>query len=342
MPNALEGEGLRLFTTCPPSYHASRDAYLREVIDVARWSEAAGCAGALIYTDNGTVDPWLVAQTVLSHTTTFAPLIAVQPIYLHPYAAAKMVASLAFLHGRRVYLNMVAGGFKNDLEALNDPTPHDERYARLIEYTTLMMRLLESEQPVTLAGRYYKVRNLKLTPPVPADLAPGLFVSGSSSAGMEAATTLNALAVQYPKPSVEYAPDPGATAGPLGIRIGIVARASAAKAWAVAHARFPVDRKGQLTRTLAMKISDSAWHQQIAEIGANAESDPDEPYWTVPFESYHTSCPYLVGSYDRVADEIARYVGSGYRTIILDVPPSADELQHIGQVCRRATERATR
>jgi len=42
----------------------------------------------------------------------------------------------------------------------------------------------------------------------------------------------------------------------------------------------------------------------------------------VPFENYKTFCPYLVGSYDRVADEIARYVGVGYRTIILDVPAS--------------------
>jgi hypothetical protein len=40
-----------------------------------------------------------------------------------------------------------------------------------------------------------------------------------------------------------------------------------------------------------------------------------------------------------VADEIARYVGVGYRTIILDVPASLEELDHIGIVCERAAAR---
>jgi len=38
----------------------------------------------------------------------------------------------------------VAGGFKNDLEALNDMTPHDRRYDRLIEYTSVIKELLAS------------------------------------------------------------------------------------------------------------------------------------------------------------------------------------------------------
>jgi alkanesulfonate monooxygenase len=39
-------------------------------------------------------------------------------------------------------------------------------------------------------------------------------------------------------------------------------------------------------------------------------------------------CPYLVGSYEQVADEMAKYLAAGYRTVILDVPPSAEDLQH--------------
>src|SRR6266436_3365284 len=131
----LRDSGLQVFATCPPSYTAAPEQYLRDVVTVARWSDAAQCEGMLIYTDNGLVDPWSVAQAVIAHTERLAPLVAVQPIYMHPYAIAKLVATLGFLYGRRVYLNMVAGGFKNDLEALGDPTPHDERYARLVEYT---------------------------------------------------------------------------------------------------------------------------------------------------------------------------------------------------------------
>jgi hypothetical protein len=37
---------------------------------------------------------------------------------------------------------MVAGGFKNDLSTFNDTTPLDKRYARRIEYTTIIKELL--------------------------------------------------------------------------------------------------------------------------------------------------------------------------------------------------------
>src|SRR5213596_1133469 len=127
MTGRLLDTGLNVFATCPPSFTASPQTYLREVLEVARWSEAAGCEGILIYTDNGLVDPWLIAQAMITHTERLCPLVAVQPVYMHPYAVAKTVASLGFLHGRRIYLNMVAGGFKNDLESLYDPTPHDAR-----------------------------------------------------------------------------------------------------------------------------------------------------------------------------------------------------------------------
>ncbi len=327
---------LQIFTTCPPSYTASPERYLRDAIEVARWSEAAQCEGMLIYTDNGLVDPWLLAQALIQHTERLCPLVAVQPIYMHPYAVAKLVSSLGFLHGRRTYLNMVAGGFKNDLESLGDPTPHDERYLRLVEYTTVIQRLLETSAPVSFEGRYYRMTNVKMTPPLPADFMPQVFVSGSSEAGLAAARQLGALAVRYPKPVADYETTPEVEAPALGIRIGIIARDDADEAWAVARARFPADRKGQLTHQLAMRVSDSHWHRQLSELGNDGN---ESPYWTVPFENYKTFCPYLVGSYDRVADEIARYVGVGYRTIILDVPASPAELEHIGVVCARAVER---
>ena len=338
MTGRLRESGLKVFATCPPSYTASPATYLREVVEVARWSEEAGCEGILVYTDNGLVDPWLISQAIVTHTERLCPLVAVQPVYMHPYSAAKMAATIGFLYGRRIYLNMVAGGFKNDFATFNDPTPHDERYARLVEYTSLIMELLRSPTPVTFEGRYYKVANLKMAPPLRADLLPGVFVSGSSDAGIAAARQLGALAVQYPKPVAEYEAGPPTDVSALGIRIGIVAREDGAEAWAAARARFPEDRKGQLTHQLAMKVSDSEWHKQLSRLGQQ-EPGEENPYWMVPFENYKTFCPYLVGSYDRVAEEVARYIGVGYRTFILDIPASPEELRHIGVVYERAAER---
>src|SRR4051812_48698572 len=142
-----------VFSTCPQSKGADSD-YLDRVAEISRWSEAAGCEGMLVYTDNSLVDPWLVAQVALQSTQRLCPLVAVQPVYMHPYSVARMVASLALMHGRRIYLNMLAGGFKNDLIALGDDTPHDDRYLRTVEYTKIVFGLLRGET-VTFEGRYY-------------------------------------------------------------------------------------------------------------------------------------------------------------------------------------------
>ena len=338
MQSPAANHGLKIFTTCPPSALTRPETALRQLKDIARWSEDSGCEGILVFTDNSQLDAWLVSQVIIEATKRLSPLVAVQSAYMHPYTVAKMIATFAHLYGRRLYLNMVAGGFKNDLAALNDLTPHDERYARLVEYTTVIQNLLRTPDPVSFEGRYYKVSNLKMTPPLPAGLMPGVLVSGSSDAGMRAARELEAIAVEYPKPPAEYAGAAATCEAPSGIRIGVIARSEDAEAWSVARARFPEDRKGQLTHQLAMKVSDSSWHRQLSDLGKE-DAAAENPYWLVPFQNYKAMCPYLVGSYDRVADEVARYVDIGYRTFILDAPDSPEEMRHTGVVFERAVAR---
>jgi alkanesulfonate monooxygenase len=284
------------------------------------------------------VDPWLVAQVIVENTSSLSPLVAVQPVYMHPYTVAKMVTSLAFLHGRRVYLNMVAGGFTNDLLALDDRTPHDRRYDRLVEYVRIITSLLKGGA-VSLAGVFYTVDKLILKPPLPRGLFPGILMSGSSEAGLEAARAVGAVAVRYPGPSTDYsscvAGDDGAG---MGIRVGIIAREDEETAWQAAWERFPADRKGQLTHELAMKVSDSVWHRQLSSMDTTAGER--SPYWLVPFKNSKTNCPYLVGSYGTVAGELARYTAAGFTNFVLDIPPSEEELHHIGIVFQHAIQTA--
>src|SRR5579862_342913 len=317
---------IEIFSTTPQSKDRPRETYVQQIIDVARWSEEAGCTAILVYTDNSLVDAWLVSQIILQNTARLCPLVAVQPVYMHPYTVAKMVSTFAHLYQRRIYLNLVAGGFKNDLIALNDNTPHDDRYLRLIEYTTIIRMLLSSPDPVTFSGKYYKVQALRMTPPLDPELFPGLLISGSSEAGLAAAKAIGATPVQYPKPAREYESAPP-NRDKAGIRVGIIARPTSSEAWSVAIERFPGDRKGQLAHQMAMHLSDSVWHKQLSEM-AQANGDQQGVYWMWPFENYQTFCPYLVGSYEEVADEVARYMRNGFKSFILDIPPSQEELIH--------------
>lgn len=326
---------VKVFSTCPPSSRLPLDQYLKQVERVARWSDEQGCEGILVYTDNSLVDPWIVAREILGVTRGLAPLVAVQPMYLHPYAVAKLITTLGNLHGRRLYLNMVAGGFKNDLVALGDVTPHDQRYQRLREYTSIILDLCRGDAPVTVHGNSYTVKDLKLRPSLPETLFPGVLVSGSSEAGRDTARTLGAVAVQYPQPAEEYRLHSVSDDLPEGIRVGIIARDDPEEAWRVARQRFPGDRKGQITHALAMKTSDSHWHRQLSRVQDDG-SGGESPYWMFPFKNYRTFCPYLVGTYERVGVELARYLDAGFRTIILDIPWEEEDLLHT----RAALERA--
>lgn len=327
MQRNAASQGIEVFSTCPQSVEAEGEAFLKRVGDVARWSEQYGCKGILIYADNRLVDPWLVSQIIIQNTAQLCPLVAVQPIYMHPYAVAKMVSSIGHLYGRRLYLNMVAGGFKNDLIALNDPTSHDKRYERMVEYTTIIKKLLESSDSVTFDGEFYKVSHLRMSPSMSPELMPGIFVSGSSEAGQSAARALGATAVHYPRPSAEYSGVVEDRLMDSGIRVGIIARDREDDAWDVAYTRFPHDRKGQIARQLANKVSDSSWHKHLSEV-AEETKDNVSPYWMVPFENYKTMCPYLVGNHQQVADELICYMKAGHKNFILDIPPCEEELHH--------------
>ncbi len=336
----MSNHSLQIFTTSPQSKDLDQRDYLRRVVEISQWSEAFDFDGMLIYTDNSLVDPWLVAQIVVENTKRLMPLVAVQPIYMHPYSVAKLVSSIAYLHGRRIALNMVAGGFRNDLVALGDTTEHDDRYLRTVEYTRIIRQLLEGGA-TEFKGKFYSVKNLKLMPLLAAELFPEILISGSSPAGMTAAKAIGATAIRYPQPAEFETAERDALASgtKCALRLGIIAREDEAEAWRVGHERFPEDRRGQIAHQLAMKVSDSIWHKQLSALGERPVSE-DTPYWLGPMQNYKTFCPYIVGGYARVAAEVRRYISIGFRTVILDIPASRDELAHAVEVFRRASQPA--
>jgi len=122
--------------------------------------------------------------------------------------------------------------------------------------------------------------------------------------------------------------------------VGIIAREQEEEAWKIADERFPPDRQGQIMHNLAMKVSDSVWHRTLSDLGGEVKEQRGT-YWLWPFQNYKTFCPYLVGSYEQVSNEVVRYLAGGYRTFILDVPGSEEDLTHIGNVFAEARQMVT-
>jgi alkanesulfonate monooxygenase len=325
-----------LFTTTPQSVEFDQHSFLNELKRISRQSEKYGYKGILVYSDNRLADPWVITGIILAETTHLLPMIALQPVYMHPYTVAKKIASIGLIYDRPIALNLIAGGFVNDLSAIGDQTPHDRRYERLAEYTEIIQLLLTSDKAVTYDGEFYVTKNLKLQPVLPDHLQPKYYLSGSSEAARKTAVRLGASLIEYPEPTTDYLKF-GRTNGIItnGIRVGILARQTHAQAWSDARLRFPNARSGELSHQIAKKTSDSEWHKTLS-LQNGYDHGEESVYWLGPFKHYHTFCPYLVGDYEEVARELSGYLQIGCTTCILDIPVSEIDLQSTLEVFNQA------
>src|SRR3569833_1044761 len=146
---------LHLIGSCPVMNFENSSKYAGYVAAVADWADRDGWEAILVYADNRQADPWLVAQIIVEKTRHLRPLVAVQPLYARPFTVAKSVATLAQMYGRQVYLNMIAGSFPRDMEALCDSTAHDRRYDRVVEYATIVRDLFKTPGLLTFTGDFY-------------------------------------------------------------------------------------------------------------------------------------------------------------------------------------------
>ena len=191
-------------------------------------------------------------RTQPSRARSASPPIAVNPIYMHPFTAAKFVSSYVQMFGRKVYLNMITGTALNYLEAMKEAVSHDERYNRLGEYIVLMQRLLESTSPVTFNGKYYQVKDLSLLPGVPPGLRPEFLLSGQSDAARQVAAEVGAIGTQMLGPQFERGLNDA-----KAMNFGVLTRPTTEEAWAVAHETFPEDEEEQMIQELSMQNTDS-------------------------------------------------------------------------------------
>ena len=316
-------EPVTVFTISPRTTKV--DAYWRNIELCIEWSSAYQATGILLFEGNDTfVSVWVAAQATFEHSKTLSPLVAVNPIYMHPFSVAKLVNSYAQTYGRKTYLNMIAGTALSHMQALNDDLSHAERYERLGEYAELIWALLTTDGAVTFAGKYYKVNALRLYPPTPTQLLPEFFFAGGSEAATALAARVKGTQMRMLAPGL----DEGIVPGETGVHFGIVARESQEAAWEAAQRCFPEDKRGERIQELAMKNTDAVWKQRMMR-AAQLEEHAKQGYWLRPFKSFQADCPYFIGSHAQVSDLIARLVRCGVRHFILDIPPAEAEFEHV-------------
>lgn len=321
--NPVQGDPLQLFT------------------EYAQRAEHHGIDGLLAFYNHHNLDPWVVAAAILAHTKSVTPLIALQPVAMTPFTAAKVIWSLTTLYRRRIDVNLITGATKAELDQIDDQLDHDERFDRAAEYMTIVRALLSSDEPVVHDGRFYRYRALRMYSRLEPEFLPRVFVAGSSPAGQRMAAAVADVAITHPEPVERFAEAflgqrrPGQQ---IGIRVGLVARPSDDEAWSAARALYSEDRSARL-KTAMRKKSESDWIRRLAEL-ATDQDVYDEVYWTGAFRADKGNMPVLVGSYEKVAGYLERYLELGVSTVILGGGYGEEDFEHssvvIGAVRRSA------
>jgi probable F420-dependent oxidoreductase len=129
----------------------------------------------------------LVVLGWLAHATRRIRLgtsVLVVP-YRNPLVAAKMLATLDVLAQGRVILGVGAGWFAEEFEALQAP-PFEARGTVTDEYLRLM-RTAWTEDPVTFAGRHYRVKEVHVLPKPVQSAGIPVWVGGHSDAAVRRA-----------------------------------------------------------------------------------------------------------------------------------------------------------
>ncbi|MCK1362325.1 LLM class flavin-dependent oxidoreductase [Bradyrhizobium sp. 199] len=311
---------LRVF----PAISRNRDPgkYVGELMRVARFADSNAFEGILLFEGNDVfVEPWAMAQHIMAATTRSSPLIAVNPVYMHPFTAAKFVSSFAQLHRRKVYLNMITGTAISDLQGLGDDQSHADRYIRLGEFVELMRQLLSSPRPVNFEGRFYRAHHLQLRPRMPAELMPEFLIAGQSEAAQRVAKETGCIKMQMLPPDL----DRGLNSP--GMNFGIFAREGREEARQAAKLRFRDSPDDRELLVLTMENTDSVWkrHLYAGQSGELSENG----YWLLPFLTFQADCPYLVGSYEEIGAKLKAFAAKGLTTIMLDMVADETEMQHV-------------
>lgn len=105
--------------------------------------------------------------------------------YRHPIAAAKQVASTAFVSGDRLSLGVGAGWMREEFAALDEP--FERRGARMVEQIEIL-RALWRGGPVAHHGEFYDFDAVQLSPP-PSTPIP-ILVGGHTDLAVRRAATI--------------------------------------------------------------------------------------------------------------------------------------------------------
>jgi alkanesulfonate monooxygenase len=306
---------------------------------IARSAEQLGFAGALTPTSSWCEDAWVMTAGLSQVTKRFKFLVAFRPGLLSPTLAAHMAATYQRISGGRLLLNVVTGGDDAEQRRYGDHLDKQARYRRAGEFLQVV-RELWSGRPVDFTGEFIDVRGAQI---IPAAQWPTIYLGGSSPAAMDVAASWADVYLTWGEPpgavaeKLDAARERAKAAGRelrFGIRLHVIARDSAAEAWAQAQRLLDGLSPAAIERAQAVQnASQSEGQRRMTALhGGRTDALEISPnLWAGVGLVRGGAGTALVGSHEEVADRIAEYHLLGIDEFILSGYPHLEEAYQVGE-----------
>ena len=155
------------------------------VFGLAQWMGKGGYGGEMSFREFST-DPLMVTAGLAAVTQRIMLISTVHVLYgWHPLHLAKFGATIDNISGGRWGLNVVTGYKPSEFKMFGlDPIAHDARYNMADEFTTLMKRLWQDADGLTVTGDHWRLEDAYVAPK-PVNGRCILVNATSSDAGLD-------------------------------------------------------------------------------------------------------------------------------------------------------------
>lgn len=302
---------------------------------VSRIAEEGGIDSLLFPVGSNNLDPWITATNVASHTKKIKLIVAVRPNNQQPLVVAQMARTLNQIANGRVCLNIVTGGFHQELIKYGDFISEKlERYERTKEFSLILSQLWEKDR-VNFQGKYYSLSGANVVPKEGKNRIVS-YISGNSNEAMEIASQYYdyflyggekiANTVAMATKLKEIGKRSGSTVKPA-VTYDLVIRETKEKAWEAAHKLVSRVSRQQKIRLSFYYREQLAKGNMLFQNLMNNNYMIEENIWAGLIKARLGASACLVGDYITVADTFKRLIESGIDNFFVRGYPYKDELE---------------
>lgn len=285
----------------------AEDAGLEFLLPIARW---IGYGGETDF-HGSVLETVTWATGLLARTERINVFATVHTAFIHPFVAAKQLATADQLGRGRLGLNVVAGWNKPEYDSFGAdlPAAHADRYALAQEWLDYVRAVWDHQGPFDWDGRFFRGRGVYAFPR-PFDGAPPVMNAAGSGEGRDFAVRnadyLFCISIDLDQSTPEVS----------AIKAKAAALGRNAGAFTLSHVVCrPTRREAEeYHRWYSEERADwGAVDNLMALQGLHAQSFPAEALRTMRgrFAAGHGTYP-LVGDPDAIADEMERITGAGF------------------------------